>query len=162
MTLSTSVGTGVWQPALVAGTGVWTPSGLNNGLATYQWTGGESSFTVRLVQSAAVSLSVNLSDGFVLEDPTEDPTITFTTSALRITMGLLPGMVAKKKGHIVNISSISVLVNAPRFMLFLSASCAVGKFTDPTVAALGKALLASTTGGASPTSRRLCLCLAGS
>jgi NAD(P)-dependent dehydrogenase (short-subunit alcohol dehydrogenase family) len=32
--------------------------------------------------------------------------------ALRVTMGLLPGMVAKKKGHIVNISSISVLVNA--------------------------------------------------
>ena len=30
-------------------------------------------------------------------------------------MGLLPGMVAKKKGHIVNLSSISVLVNAPRF-----------------------------------------------
>jgi hypothetical protein len=93
VSLSTSVGTGVWQPALVAGTGVWTPSGLNNGLATYQWTGGESSFTVRLVQSAAVSLSVNLSDGLVLEDPTEDPTVTFTTSALRITNGANAGLV---------------------------------------------------------------------
>ena len=30
--------------------------------------------------------------------------------SLRVTMGLLPGMVAKKKGHVVNISSISVLV----------------------------------------------------
>jgi NAD(P)-dependent dehydrogenase (short-subunit alcohol dehydrogenase family) len=34
---------------------------------------------------------------------------------LRVTMGLLPGMVAKKKGHIVNISSIGVLTNAPRW-----------------------------------------------
>jgi len=32
---------------------------------------------------------------------------------LRVTMGLLPGMVAKKKGHVVNISSIGVLTNAP-------------------------------------------------
>src|SRR6185369_5838971 len=34
---------------------------------------------------------------------------------LRVTMGLLPGMVAKRKGHVVNISSIGVLTNAPRF-----------------------------------------------
>ncbi|OYU76572.1 MAG: short chain dehydrogenase, partial [Burkholderiales bacterium PBB5] len=32
---------------------------------------------------------------------------------LRITMGLLPGMVRKRKGHVVNISSIGVLTNAP-------------------------------------------------
>ena len=34
---------------------------------------------------------------------------------LRTTMGLLPGMAAKRKGHVVNISSIGVLTNAPRF-----------------------------------------------
>ena len=58
--------------------------------------------------------------------------------ALRITMGLLPGMVAKRKGHIVNISSISVLVNAPRFSAYVASkaaldawtSCAASEFTD--------------------------------
>ena len=37
-----------------------------------------------------------------------------------VTMGLLPGMVARHRGHIVNISSISVLVNAPRFSVTAS------------------------------------------
>ncbi|MEO8058323.1 MAG: SDR family oxidoreductase [Burkholderiales bacterium] len=58
--------------------------------------------------------------------------------ALRITMGLLPGMVAKRKGHIVNISSISVLVNAPRFSAYVASkaaldawtSCAASEFAD--------------------------------
>ena len=58
--------------------------------------------------------------------------------ALRITMGLLPGMVAKRRGHVVNISSISVLVNAPRFSAYVASkaaldawtSCAASEFTD--------------------------------
>jgi NAD(P)-dependent dehydrogenase (short-subunit alcohol dehydrogenase family) len=45
--------------------------------------------------------------------------------ALRVTMGLLPGMVAKRKGHIVNISSISVLVNAPRFSAYVASKAAL-------------------------------------
>ncbi len=49
--------------------------------------------------------------------------------ALRITMGLLPGMVAKKKGHIVNISSISVLVSAPRFSAYVASKAALDAWT---------------------------------
>ena len=49
--------------------------------------------------------------------------------ALRITMGLLPGMVAKRKGHIVNISSISVLVNAPRFSAYVASKAALDAWT---------------------------------
>ncbi len=49
--------------------------------------------------------------------------------ALRVTMGLLPGMVAKKKGHIVNISSISVLVNAPRFSAYVASKAALDAWT---------------------------------
>jgi len=86
VTLSVSAGaaTAVWQPALVAGTGTWTPAGAT---ATYQWPGTESSFTVRLRQSAVVSLSVNANDTFVSEDPGEDPTISFVDSAFRISNG---------------------------------------------------------------------------
>jgi len=58
--------------------------------------------------------------------------------ALRITTGLLPGMVAKHRGHVVNISSISVLVNAPRFSAYVASkaaldawtSCAASEFAD--------------------------------
>jgi NAD(P)-dependent dehydrogenase (short-subunit alcohol dehydrogenase family) len=48
---------------------------------------------------------------------------------LRITMGLLPGMVAKKKGHIVNISSIGVLTNAPRFSAYVASKAALDAWT---------------------------------
>ena len=49
--------------------------------------------------------------------------------ALRITMGLLPGMVARKKGHVVNLSSISVLVNAPRFSAYVASKAALDAWT---------------------------------
>lgn len=49
--------------------------------------------------------------------------------SLRITMGLLPGMVAKKRGHVVNISSISVLVNAPRFSAYVASKAALDAWT---------------------------------
>ncbi len=49
--------------------------------------------------------------------------------ALRITMGLLPGMVAKRRGHVVNISSISVLVNAPRFSAYVASKAALDAWT---------------------------------
>ncbi|MCB4363607.1 SDR family oxidoreductase [Hydrogenophaga taeniospiralis] len=48
---------------------------------------------------------------------------------LRVTMGLLPGMVAKKKGHIVNISSIGVLTNAPRFSAYVASKAALDAWT---------------------------------
>ena len=49
--------------------------------------------------------------------------------SLRITMGLLPGMVAKKRGHVVNISSISVLVSAPRFSAYVASKAALDAWT---------------------------------
>ena len=49
--------------------------------------------------------------------------------ALRITMGLLPGMAKKRRGHIVNISSISVLVNAPRFSAYVASKAALDAWT---------------------------------
>lgn len=48
---------------------------------------------------------------------------------LRVTMGVLPGMVAKKRGHIVNISSIGVLTNAPRFSAYVASKAALDAWT---------------------------------
>ncbi|MBG9389771.1 SDR family oxidoreductase [Caenimonas aquaedulcis] len=48
---------------------------------------------------------------------------------LRVTMGLLPGMAAKHKGHVVNISSIGVLTNAPRFSAYVASKAALDAWT---------------------------------
>jgi NAD(P)-dependent dehydrogenase (short-subunit alcohol dehydrogenase family) len=49
--------------------------------------------------------------------------------ALRLTLGLLPGMSAKRRGHIINISSIGVLTNAPRFSAYVASKAALDAFT---------------------------------
>ena len=48
---------------------------------------------------------------------------------LRTTLGLLPGMVKKRKGHVVNISSIGVLTNAPRFSAYVASKAALDAWT---------------------------------
>jgi NAD(P)-dependent dehydrogenase (short-subunit alcohol dehydrogenase family) len=49
--------------------------------------------------------------------------------ALRMTMGLLPHMTAKRRGHIINISSIGVLTNAPRFSAYVASKAALDAWT---------------------------------
>jgi NAD(P)-dependent dehydrogenase (short-subunit alcohol dehydrogenase family) len=48
---------------------------------------------------------------------------------LRLTMGLLPTMIAQKRGHIINISSIGVLTNAPRFSAYVASKAALEAWT---------------------------------
>jgi NAD(P)-dependent dehydrogenase (short-subunit alcohol dehydrogenase family) len=48
---------------------------------------------------------------------------------LRTTMGLLPHMVNKRRGHVVNISSIGVLTNAPRFSAYVASKAALDAWT---------------------------------
>ncbi|NCT97344.1 MAG: SDR family oxidoreductase [Comamonadaceae bacterium] len=48
---------------------------------------------------------------------------------LRVTMGLLPGMVQRRRGHVVNISSIGVLTNAPRFSAYVASKAALDAWT---------------------------------
>ena len=58
--------------------------------------------------------------------------------ALRLIMGFLPKMIENKRGHIINISSIGVLSNAPRFSAYVAsksaldsfAACAASEFLD--------------------------------
>ncbi len=49
--------------------------------------------------------------------------------ALRVTMGLMPSMIAKRRGHVVNISSIGVLTNAPRFSAYVASKAALDAWT---------------------------------
>ena len=48
---------------------------------------------------------------------------------LRLTMGFLPSMIAKKSGLVINISSIGVLTNAPRFSAYVASKAALEAWT---------------------------------
>jgi len=49
--------------------------------------------------------------------------------ALRLTMAVLPGMVRKRSGHVINISSIGTLTNLPRFSAYLASKAALEAWT---------------------------------
>jgi NAD(P)-dependent dehydrogenase (short-subunit alcohol dehydrogenase family) len=49
--------------------------------------------------------------------------------ALRVTMGVLPGMAQRREGHVINISSIGVLTNAPRFSAYVASKAALDAWT---------------------------------
>jgi NAD(P)-dependent dehydrogenase (short-subunit alcohol dehydrogenase family) len=61
--------------------------------------------------------------------------------SLRLIMGLLPSMTDRRKGHVINISSIGVLTNAPRFSAYVAskaaldafARCAASEFADKNI-----------------------------
>jgi NAD(P)-dependent dehydrogenase (short-subunit alcohol dehydrogenase family) len=58
--------------------------------------------------------------------------------AVQVAMGVLPGMAGRREGHIVNVSSIGVLTNAPRFSAYVASkaaleawsNCAASEFLD--------------------------------
>jgi len=49
--------------------------------------------------------------------------------SLRLIMRVLPGMAKRHRGHIINISSIGVLSNAPRFSAYVSSKAALDAFS---------------------------------
>jgi len=48
--------------------------------------------------------------------------------AVRLILGFLPGMIERKRGHVINISSIGVLSNAPRFSAYVASKAALDSF----------------------------------
>ena len=49
--------------------------------------------------------------------------------SLRLIMGVLPVMEKKRRGHVINISSIGVLSNAPRFSAYVASKAALDAFS---------------------------------
>ena len=49
--------------------------------------------------------------------------------ALRLIMGFLPAMAERHRGHIINISSIGVLTNSPRFSAYVASKAALDAFS---------------------------------
>ena len=48
---------------------------------------------------------------------------------LRLIMGFLPGMTSRRRGHIINISSIGVLASSPRFSAYVASKAALDAFS---------------------------------
>ena len=67
--------------------------------------------------------------------------------AIRLVMGLLPTMREQKRGHIVNISSIGVQTNPPRFSAYVASKAALDSWSNVVVVASWSA-----TGSRSPAS----------
>jgi NAD(P)-dependent dehydrogenase (short-subunit alcohol dehydrogenase family) len=49
--------------------------------------------------------------------------------SLRLIMGVLPGMTEQRRGQIINISSIGVLANSPRFSAYVASKAALDAFS---------------------------------
>ncbi|TKR33393.1 SDR family oxidoreductase [Luteimonas gilva] len=49
--------------------------------------------------------------------------------SLRLIMGFMPTMTHRRKGHIINISSIGVLANSPRFSAYVASKAALDAFS---------------------------------
>ncbi len=49
--------------------------------------------------------------------------------SLRLIMGFLPRMTERRRGHIINISSIGVLANSPRFSAYVASKAALDAFS---------------------------------
>lgn len=49
--------------------------------------------------------------------------------SLRLIMGVLPGMTERRRGQVINISSIGVLANSPRFSAYVASKAALDAFS---------------------------------
>ncbi|MGV8922103.1 MAG: SDR family oxidoreductase [Thermomonas sp.] len=49
--------------------------------------------------------------------------------SIRLIMGLMPTMIQRRKGHIINISSIGVLASSPRFSAYVASKAALDAFS---------------------------------
>jgi NAD(P)-dependent dehydrogenase (short-subunit alcohol dehydrogenase family) len=49
--------------------------------------------------------------------------------SLRLIMGFMPSMTQRRRGHIINISSIGVLANSPRFSAYVASKAALDAFS---------------------------------
>ena len=90
-------------------------------------------------RATAASISWSTTPGARSAAPSKIPSIASTISSARCSSiisaparspwAVLPGMIEQKRGHIINISSIGVLTNAPRFSAYVASKAALDAWT---------------------------------
>lgn len=78
-----------------------------------------------LINNAGRSIRRSIEDSFERFHDLERTMQLNYFGALKVIIGVLPTMIEKKKGHIINISSIGVLTNAPRFSAYVASKSAL-------------------------------------
>lgn len=78
-----------------------------------------------LINNAGRSIRRSIEDSFERFHDLERTMQLNYFGALKVIMGVLPTMIEKKKGHIINISTIGVLTNAPRFSAYVASKSAL-------------------------------------
>lgn len=78
-----------------------------------------------LVNCAGRSIRRALEASFERFHDTERTMLLNYFGAVRVSMGLLPGMIARRAGQVVAISSIGVLTSAPRFAPYIASKAAL-------------------------------------
>jgi NAD(P)-dependent dehydrogenase (short-subunit alcohol dehydrogenase family) len=64
---------------------------------------------------------------------------------LALTLGLLPGMLARRRGHVVNVSTIGVQAGAPNFSGYVASKAALDHFARSLLLELGRGPVRVTT-----------------
>jgi NAD(P)-dependent dehydrogenase (short-subunit alcohol dehydrogenase family) len=82
-----------------------------------------------LINNAGRSIRRSVSDSYDRMHDFERTMQLNYFAAVRLTMALLPEMVRKGEGHVINISSIGVLTSAPRFSAYVASKAALEAWT---------------------------------
>ncbi|WP_281784667.1 SDR family NAD(P)-dependent oxidoreductase [Sinimarinibacterium flocculans] len=82
-----------------------------------------------LVNNAGRSIRRRVTDSFERMHDYERTMALNYFAAVRLTLRLLPGMVERDDGHVVNVSSLSALMPTPRFSAYVASKCALEGFS---------------------------------
>jgi NAD(P)-dependent dehydrogenase (short-subunit alcohol dehydrogenase family) len=82
-----------------------------------------------LVNNAGRSIRRSIEDSFDRMHDFERTMRINYFGCLQLTLGLLPEMAKQRSGHVINISSIGVLTNAPRFSAYVASKAALEAWT---------------------------------
>ena len=97
--------------------------------ALVKWIEAEHGGVDVLINNAGRSIRRGIENSFDRLHDYERMMQTNYFGALRLTLAVLPGMTKKKDGHVINISTIGTLTNAPRFSAYIASKAALEAWT---------------------------------
>ncbi len=97
--------------------------------ALVKWIEAEHGGVDILINNAGRSIRRGIENSFDRLHDFERMMQTNYFGALRLTLAVLPVMTKKKNGHVINISTIGTLTNAPRFSAYIASKAALEAWT---------------------------------
>ena len=82
-----------------------------------------------LVNNAGMSIRRSVAKSYERVNDFERTLALNFLGSVRLIMGFLPGMRARKRGHILNVSTVGVQVNVPRYGAYIASKAALDAFS---------------------------------